>query len=702
MARLRKPIHSEPAPAPPNVPVPALKQTRTSPRKAAESPVKRNTRPVSQDDEESVSMPKAPASFTPRKQRILRPVASNSRLLRRLSHESLASPEKSERTERRRGGRNGPGYLYSRSLARTVARKKEAKKVETKVETADEVEAMEEQLGQDENEEVDTSLWCRDEELIFRKEVDVFVEEEVGDREGSIREEQEEDDEDDEDDDEDPVVGVRNRQRYLNHEVVESESEWEPEIEPKPEQEPTRKPSEMPPPPLIPAKLPFQKGHSTILSWAQEVIDLTSSPEPPPSSILLPPNRSTSLAQSSSRPTSSSSNDAAAILQYIPTPTKCRSPKKAPPISRPSTPPPPPASPSRLVSPSKKQPRIPKAPNLRPSLDAFWSADVVNNWNDQHSPSKPLLSPRKQKWLKALKKQDNDIASDSDSNASFPSPTTSPKKSRSPLKANIPPNSPTVANIHAQQKSFQAKKHALAQSFLANLDTIITNGQIAQLSRSTGGIKLAWSRSLLTTAGRATWRREQLRLRTGPLSTDLKQEIRHHCTIELAEKIIVDESRLYNVLAHEFCHLTTFMISNIRNAPHGKEFKGWAKLVSDRFQHLGVQVTTKHSYEISYKFVWTCTNCLYEFKRHSRSVNPERHSCGRCRGRLVQTKPVPRGAAAAATPGGKREMSEYQVFVKRNFGRVKREMAERGVDYQMGKVMEEVAREYRETKEREK
>jgi hypothetical protein len=41
------------------------------------------------------------------------------------------------------------------------------------------------------------------------------------------------------------------------------------------------------------------------------------------------------------------------------------------------------------------------------------------------------------------------------------------------------------------------------------------------------------------------------------------------------------------------------------------------------------------------------------------------------------------------------EKSEYQVFVKEHFARVKKEMVGRGEDVQMGRVMEVVAREYR-------
>jgi predicted SprT family Zn-dependent metalloprotease len=356
------------------------------------------------------------------------------------------------------------------------------------------------------------------------------------------------------------------------------------------------------------------------------------------------------------------------------------------------------------VSPSKKKPVIPKAPDLRPSLDAFWNPEVVNEWNEQHSPSKPLVSPRKQKWREDVVKMMEaiTISDDEDSDAEPSSPTTSPRKkatkptqprttTKKATKVEAPIASiPSVKDIRAQRKTFAAEKYDLAMSFLTELDTTIAQGQIAALSAQTGGIKLIWSKTLKTTAGRANWKREQLRIRTGPLASDFRPEIRHHCSIELAEKVIDEPVRLYNVLAHEYCHLLTFMLSNVRNNPHGAEFKAWGRAVSLAFAHLDVEVTTKHSYAIEFKYVWECVACGYEFKRHSKSVDTAKHSCGKCKGRLVQTKPVPRAGAA--------EKSAYQVFVKENFARVKREMEGRGEDTKVGKVMEGVAREWREGK----
>lgn len=267
-------------------------------------------------------------------------------------------------------------------------------------------------------------------------------------------------------------------------------------------------------------------------------------------------------------------------------------------------------------------------------MDAFWSQDIVNEWNDEYSPRKiPAVHP----------------------------PSMSPKKPASPMK---------LDRVAMQaKKNFSQMKHELAESFLKELDHLITGGQIAEMAASTGGIKIVWSKKLNTTAGRANWRRETDRSQSwGSMGSDYDKiqsvVYRHHATIELAEKVIDDEHRLINVLAHEYCHLANFMISGIKNNPHGKEFKVWAAKVSSQFAHRDVEVTTKHTYAIDYKYVWECSNCGSEYKRHSKSIDPARHKCGFCISTLVQTKPVPRTTTT---------VNQYQVFVKEHMKAVKAE-----------------------------
>ena len=128
-------------------------------------------------------------------------------------------------------------------------------------------------------------------------------------------------------------------------------------------------------------------------------------------------------------------------------------------LTRPVTPPQSPTK-SRLQSPTKTKTRIPTPPH-RQSLDAFWDADTVNGWNEQHSPRKILKSPRKLKFLQDDSQQ---------------SPTSSPRKS--PFKR-------TKAALEAR-RTFETAKHRIAEDFLAELDARITDGQIGNLAASTG------------------------------------------------------------------------------------------------------------------------------------------------------------------------------------------------------------------------
>jgi len=293
-------------------------------------------------------------------------------------------------------------------------------------------------------------------------------------------------------------------------------------------------------------------------------------------------------------------------------------------------------------------PGIPKTPH-RPSTDLFWDQEFFNEWNEEHSPRKLFL----------------------------------PEVDRSPAKspAKNKEEKAKIISDKTARKLFEGSKHRLAESFLYELDSTITDGQIRDLAASTGGVKINWSKTLNTTAGRANWKRETIRTKGDASET---RKYHHHASIELAEKVISDEHRLLNVLAHEFCHLANFMITGMTTNPHGKEFKDWASKVSRAFADRDIEVTTKHSYEIDFKYIWTCGECGLEYKRHSKSINPDRHRCGVCKGSLEQTRPVPRGGKAAisaakstsssqGTEAKKKEPTEYQRFVKEQMRIVREE-----------------------------
>lgn len=309
MARLRK----AGGPEPPTIFMPASatpRGTRSSPRKAlTESPSKRELRYTSsQDAEDSFLVPKFSTGDTPaRKQRVLRPVESNSRLLRKLSDDSLATPERRERRERLDNRESALRFSYSKSLARTVA-KRPAKEKRIEIE-------VEETVVDEKDDEMDQSLWCGDEEEAMEENKENVPEPEPQpelETEPEIEEDHESESENEDEDDE-PVLTRRPRQRQARRIISDSESDSDEDAYHSAADEPDPVP-EMPPP-LTSMRPPFRKGRGTISNWAQDVVDLTGSPEPPSFAVESSVRARTGSFAASDRPTSSASNDVGAILR---------------------------------------------------------------------------------------------------------------------------------------------------------------------------------------------------------------------------------------------------------------------------------------------------------------------------------------------------------------------------------------------------
>jgi hypothetical protein len=319
MARLRNPST---ATEPPVFlrPTSASRTTRSSPRKAVpELPSTRELRYSSSQSPDEFLVPKETSPL--RKQRVLRPVASNSRLLRKLSDESLAAtPDKKERRGREREKDVGSGFglgvgvggLYSKALAKSMVRKKQGKRdaVDYNIPKRNDVEQV---IVLEDDEDAEKSILC----------------DEVGTDEKDAEDEEDEDEneDEDEDDDDEPVISMRDRCRQPQTRRVISSSEEDSDEEDvdedilrsSPHKASTQKTERVlvtdMPPPLTSLRPPFRKGHSQVSNWAQNVIDLTSSPEAPSSFAIIPPlrSRTTSFAASSGT-TTSASNDVDAIL----------------------------------------------------------------------------------------------------------------------------------------------------------------------------------------------------------------------------------------------------------------------------------------------------------------------------------------------------------------------------------------------------
>ncbi|KAG0642849.1 hypothetical protein HOY80DRAFT_1101880, partial [Tuber brumale] len=384
----------------------------------------------------------------------------------------------------------------------------------------------------------------------------------------------------------------------------------------------------------------------------QLTIDLTSSSDSEDES-------SRQSAVSSTRQTEASSEDEGfkshgssksfklpteAILSY--SPPRSTKPSK---VFRPNRPTKNTSATPKLDPPKKIAPVIPPSPH-HPTSDLFWDERETSSWIDTHSPQK---RPPAQRSL-------------------FQTPNLTMSEET------MTPSTPSAMDLkekRALKKSFDAKKKALAEEFLKRVDDKIAKGEVGSKCANTGGVQIIWNKTLRTTAGMAKWKMEKLRLPDGHVAMgghELADRVRHHATIELSVKVVDSEGRanvetekLYNVLCHE-----------------------WATQCTHAFSHLGVNVKTTHSYEIECKYQWTCQNlrCRYVYKRHSQSIDPNKHLCGACSGgQLLQTHPVPKE---------KRPITGYQAFMKENFSRIKAENPGKPQKELMGLV----GKEYREAK----
>ncbi|KAL9108403.1 MAG: hypothetical protein Q9227_006864 [Pyrenula ochraceoflavens] len=313
----------------------------------------------------------------------------------------------------------------------------------------------------------------------------------------------------------------------------------------------------------------------------------------------------------------------------------CASPIKTPPPS---------PSKSRLNSPSKKRSQqIPLSPH-KPNIDAFWSSAVVNEWNEQYSPRK---TPGRGRGLaKFLIHSDNDSHSE---RSVSPSPIAARVKSKTPKGGNSTYSKSKMATNKARQqrrKAWDERKDRLAHAIFDDLDKKFFKGNIAFAHEHLGGVEIRWSKTLSKTAGRAT-------------RSVGRDGIAVAAYVELSDKIIDQEDRLVQTLAHEFCHIAVYYGYGHGAQAHGREFWDLADEINEWFEnhpnplYRGRRISTRHDYEIDFKFVWMCTGaksvahvredsrgCGLTYGRHSKSIDPLKKLCGRCRGVLLQVQPA--------------------------------------------------------------
>ncbi|KAK7070972.1 hypothetical protein SK128_014892 [Halocaridina rubra] len=148
--------------------------------------------------------------------------------------------------------------------------------------------------------------------------------------------------------------------------------------------------------------------------------------------------------------------------------------------------------------------------------------------------------------------------------------------------------------------------------------------------------------------------------------------------IELSSKVIDAPERIRDTLIHEMCHAAAWIISGYKDG-HGPLWKSWAAKAGHVFPELPA-ITTCHSYQISCKFTYRCTECGYSIGRHSKSLDTERKVCGYCHGKFELIVNSQGGGATVGnpnTPGSHsypktpRTPNAFALYVKKNYKSVK-------------------------------
>ncbi|KAI9144624.1 hypothetical protein BKA69DRAFT_1053474 [Paraphysoderma sedebokerense] len=75
-----------------------------------------------------------------------------------------------------------------------------------------------------------------------------------------------------------------------------------------------------------------------------------------------------------------------------------------------------------------------------------------------------------------------------------------------------------------------------------------------------------------------------------------------------------------------------------------------------------ITVSTCHSYDIDYKYKYTCTNenCGHVYGRHSKSIDITKKCCGYCGSKLM----LPEKLKKDGTPYKNKGLNLFQTFLK--------------------------------------
>jgi predicted SprT family Zn-dependent metalloprotease len=155
-------------------------------------------------------------------------------------------------------------------------------------------------------------------------------------------------------------------------------------------------------------------------------------------------------------------------------------------------------------------------------------------------------------------------------------------------------------------------------------------------------IDLVWSRRLTSSVGMFVSRRgPRPRLDHDGLRPPIKREIR--LSLPLLQQVLqrseYGEQEIVNTLAHEMIHQWQFDILK-RRPNHGLDF---LRKMTEMNRDGSLAITIYHSLQKEVltlaRFSWRCLQCGRVYRRQRRTIQPQRHHCGICRGSLEEMSP---------------------------------------------------------------
>ncbi len=152
-------------------------------------------------------------------------------------------------------------------------------------------------------------------------------------------------------------------------------------------------------------------------------------------------------------------------------------------------------------------------------------------------------------------------------------------------------------------------------------------------------IQIVWSRRLTASSGMFV-------SRVGPRArtehgTDARSERRAiRLSLPLLQSLSVRtsyaEQEVVSTIAHEMIHQWQFDLLK-RRPDHGLDF---LRKMTEMNRSGLVGVTIYHSLrkevQALSRYAWRCRQCGRIYQRHRRSIQPQRHRCGQCRGPLQE------------------------------------------------------------------